>query len=87
MTEQKQRIEAEKKAKAMAKSMGEEMITVNMELFSPFVDFLKDFLRYFGSKKTLEDLCREMIYEQVGYLYNELHDFADKSHFLETKDW
>jgi hypothetical protein len=83
MTEQK--TEAEKKA--MAKVMGGEMITVKVELFQPYVEFMKGYLAFFGSKKSLEDLCREIIYEQTEYLCNELYEFADKSHFLETKDW
>jgi hypothetical protein len=84
-TEQKQRTEAEKKD--MARIMGGELIELKIELFSPYVDFMKEYLAFFGAKKSLEDLCREIIYEQVGYLYNELHDFADKSHFLDSQAW
>lgn len=66
----------------------DEMVTVQVDLFSPFVDFMKDYLAFFGSKKTLEDLCREMIYGDVGNLYNELHGWLETavSH-IETVDF
>ncbi len=88
-TEQKQDTkETAETKKALAKIMGGEMITVNVQLFSPFTKFLEEYLRFFGSKKTLEDLCRDIIYEQTGYLYNELQDFAaTDGHFLASADW
>ena len=64
------------------------MVTVPVDMFSPFVDFMKDYLAFFGSKKTLEDLCREMIYDDVKNLYNELDGWLESavSH-VETADF
>ena len=85
-TEQKETAKA-KRDKAFAEVMGGELVEVKLVLFSPFVDFLKEYLRFFGAKKTLEDLGREMVYEQAEYLYNELDAFANSSHFIDRKDW
>jgi hypothetical protein len=68
--------EGERK-EAIAKLSGGEMVIVHVDMFSPFVDFMKDYLAYFGSQKTLEDLCREMIYDDVKNLYNELHGWLE----------
>jgi post-segregation antitoxin (ccd killing protein) len=72
-----ERMTEEERKEAMAKLSGGEMVTVQVDLFSPFVDFMKDYLAYFGSKKTLEDLCREMIYDDVKNLYNELEGWIE----------
>jgi hypothetical protein len=86
MSEQEQRTETKKKETAKATSG--ELITVNVKLSQPFVDFMKEYLRYFGSKETLEDLCREIIYDKIGQLYDDLHAFAGtRGHLLETKNW
>lgn len=53
----------------------EKMTEVKVELSKPFVDFMKDYLAFFGSEQSLEDLCREMIYDDVKNLYNELHSW------------
>lgn len=79
--------EAERK-KTIAKLTGYEMVTVQVDVCSPFVDFMKDYLAFFGSRKTLEDLCRKMIYDDVENLFNELHSWIGTavSH-LETTDF
>jgi hypothetical protein len=72
----------------LTKAMDEEMIEVKVELFSPFVKFLKEYLSFFGCKKPLEDLLREMIYERTEYLFSELGGFVHgKSYFLNGGDW
>jgi hypothetical protein len=81
-------VEKEHKKTFAALSGGNEMVTVQMDMFSPFVDFMKDYLAFFGSKKTPEDLCREMIYDDVKNLYGELHGWLESalSH-VETTDF
>jgi hypothetical protein len=87
MTTEQKETAKEKKNKAFAKAMGGELVELKIEMFSPFVDFLKEYMSFFGAKKTLEDLCREMIYEQAEYLYNELDAFANSSHYIDREDW
>jgi hypothetical protein len=75
-------------AKAFSKVMGGELIEVKVQLFSPFVDFLKEYLAFFGNGKPIEDFCRQMIYEQLGFLHNELTKFADqRNHLLDANVW
>jgi hypothetical protein len=80
--------EKEHKKTFAALSGGNEMVTVQVDMFSPFVDFMKDYLAFFGSKKSLEDLCREMIYDDIKNLFNELHGWLGStvSH-VETVDF
>lgn len=73
---------------ALAKSSGGEIVDVTASLFSPFVDFVKDYMAFFGIKDSLEDYLRSMIYKEVRFLHNELTAFADeKKHLIDTTDW
>lgn len=83
-----ERMTEEEHKKAFRSLSDGEMVTVQVQMFSPFVDFMKDYLAFFGSKKSLEDLCREMIYDDVKNLYNELHGWLETavSH-IETVDF
>jgi hypothetical protein len=90
METETQKVEASKleSAKAFYKEMGGEIIEVKVQLFSPFVDFLKEYLAFFGNEKSIENFCREMIYEQLGFLHNELTKFADqRNHLLDSDKW
>jgi len=65
-----------------------EMIDLRISLFSPYVEFLKDYLRFFGSKDQLEILCMKIIYQKAGDLHRELTQFAEnKVHLLDDAEW
>ena len=86
--ERMRKMEKAETSKEVAKVLDGEMIEIKLELFSPFVKFLKDYLDFFGCKKTLETLCMEMIYEQSEILFCDLQSFVDvKRHFLESDSW
>ena len=36
----------------------------------PFANFLKDYLAFFGSNMSTEDLCQQMVYEESRRLHN-----------------
>jgi len=81
MNEEKAKLE---KAKAL-EALKDEMIPVNVSLFKPYHDFLKDYLKFFSSKQTIEDICRSMICDTVKYLYQELSDYVQYSgHRIES---
>ena len=64
------------------------MIIVSVDIFEPFYKFMQEYLLFFGSKKTIEDLCRQMIYGEVECLHQELTGFVKaNSHFIEGSDW
>lgn len=65
-----------------------EMVTVTVELYKPFYDFLKDYLAFFGSKQTMGDLYQQIIYEEARHLYSDLAEFAKESmHFVGKRNW
>jgi hypothetical protein len=67
---------------------GGEVIELKVPLFSPYVEFLKDYLTFFGSKDQLETLCMKIIYQKAGDLHRELTQFAEnKVHLLEGSEW
>lgn len=60
------------------------MVPVNVTLFKPFHDFIKEYLKFFNSKETLEDVCRSMICDAVKHLHRELDKFVDEpQHYVE----
>ncbi|MCW4018344.1 MAG: hypothetical protein NWF00_06660 [Candidatus Bathyarchaeota archaeon] len=64
------------------------MITVTLEVFEPFHDFLKKYLAFFGSKMTLEELIQQMVYEESRRLYSALTEFTnDNNHYVGKHSW
>lgn len=65
------------------------MIEVTVRFYEPFYNFMKEYLAYFGSEQTVEELCRMMIYESVKFLYKELEEFAYANSFrhIEKGSW
>jgi len=63
--------------KLAEKTLTANMIDVHVQLYEPFHNFMKEYLAFFGSEQTIEDLCRTMIYECVKLLYSNLEDFAE----------
>jgi len=71
--------------KALAKkTLEHNMIEVRIQLYEPFYKFMKDYLAFFGSKQSIEELGRIMIYQSVQTLYQKLEEFAkDPQNHLE----
>lgn len=70
------------------KTLEPNVVEVRISLFKPFYDFLKEYVQFFGSKRSIEDLCRIMIYEDVENLYRTLGKWLESevSH-IETEAW
>ena len=60
-----------------------EMVNVSVALYKPFYEFIKAYLAFFGSKQSVEDLCRSMIYKNTQALYSRLKGFP----FVEGQEW
>lgn len=60
-----------------------EMIAVTVTLYKPFYDFLKAYLDFFGSKQSMEDICRSIIYTDIQALYEGLQSQP----FVDESDW
>jgi hypothetical protein len=63
-----------------------EPVQVRITLMSVFLDFIKEYQRFFGCKETLEMFCLDAIYEKVRTLNGDLEKFAG-THSLNTADW
>ena len=72
---------AEKASKEQV--MSSKMIVVNVRLYEPFHKFIEQYLAFFGSKQTVEELCRTMIYNDVNFLFRELEEFLSAT-FVKT---
>jgi Arc/MetJ-type ribon-helix-helix transcriptional regulator len=73
-------LEQTKQSPESKKSFGEnlQLITLQIQLAKPFVDFIEDYRRYFGCEYSTELICMSMIYSQVKRLFNELDSYARK---------
>jgi hypothetical protein len=72
----------------MEKPKETKMIPVSTEIAEPFHNFLKDYLAFFGSNMTIDDLCRQMIYEESRRLHSALTEFVkDDSHYVGERPW
>lgn len=62
------------------------MVQVTVTLYEPFYKFIKEYLAFFGDKKSIEEMCRTMICDDVKHLYHTLHQYLDSevSHIEET---
>lgn len=63
-----------------------ELVHLNITMNSPFLDFIREYLRFFGCKDNLETFCMKAIYEKVQSLNGDLTKFAG-THGLNTFDW
>jgi hypothetical protein len=69
-------------------NLGGHMLQVRVELFSPFADFIRQYLAYFGDKKTLQEFCMEAVYDKVRAIEGDLRDFTrDKKHLVSSMNW
>jgi hypothetical protein len=63
-----------------------ELVRLNIPVMSPFIDFIREFLRFFGCKDDLETFCMKAIYARVQSLNGDLEKFAG-THDLNPRDW
>jgi hypothetical protein len=63
-----------------------EPVELKITLMNPFVDFIKEYLRFFGCKDDLETFCMKAIYARVQTLNGDLERFAG-THDLSRSDW
>jgi len=65
--------------KKLSKALGFEILELRIPLCKPFYDFLKEYLQFFGSKQSVENLCTMMINDNVTRLYQDLQQWiSDK---------
>ena len=65
-----------------------QIVQVNVLLYAPFVDFIRDYLAYFGSKDTLETFCMKAVYDKCGLLEYDLTEFVkNQAHNLNAEGW
>ena len=70
------------------KTLKSNMVEGHVILYGPFYSFMKEYLAFFGSKQTVEGICRAMICDSVGLLYQELDEFASNPHkHIEKGAW
>jgi len=63
-----------------------EPVQLQITVMSPFLDFIKEYMRFFGCKDKLETFCMKAIYAEVQRLNGALEKFAG-THGLMTSDW
>lgn len=62
-----------------------EKVGVQVELYKPFYDFLREYMAFFGVKCSMENFCRQLIHDRINSLYDDLNKFANDNVLLE--DW
>lgn len=55
-----------------------DMVPVNTSIDKDTLRFLKEYLAFFGSDMSIEDLARQMIYEEAQYLHGALKEFLSE---------
>jgi hypothetical protein len=76
----------EKLKEQFKQAMGGELQEFKITVFSPFTDFAKDYMKYFGEKGTIEDFFMSLIYRGLGNLHEDLSAFVHESKHLLDKD-
>jgi hypothetical protein len=74
----------------IAKAMGGNLITVNVQLFEPYVKFAKEYMEFFNVKETFEIFCMRLIYHELERLHRNLTGFVedkDQESFIHGTDW
>jgi hypothetical protein len=81
-------LDRQKANKALKEALGDNMLTVQVMLFGPFVDFIEKYRQFFGSPNSLEQFCRQAIYDKVNALHKDLREFVEtKTHMLDSDAW
>lgn len=64
------------------------MVQITLEISESFHNFLKEYLAFFGSGMTLEDLAQQMIYNESRHLHSALTEFVqDDTHYVGRATW
>ena len=64
------------------------MIPLTVDVSESFYLFMKEYLTFFGSQQTVEDLCRQMIYSEIRRLHVDLSEFVkNDSHHVGEIPW
>lgn len=64
------------------------MILVSTKIAEPFHNFLKEYLAFFGSGMTVEDLIQQIVYEESRRLHDELTAFVEiDTHYVGKHPW
>ncbi len=69
---------AKQNIKDAALPKAKEIVTLTIDLYQPYTDFLQNYLEFFGSKQSLEAFCREAVYQKTRNLAQQLYSFAEK---------
>ena len=70
------------------KAIAPKMVKVQIELYEPFYNFIKEYLAYFGSDKTIEVFSMQAVYDKIKMIYTNLEEFACEEHRqIEPKEW
>jgi hypothetical protein len=68
--------------------LGGEMIQLKITVFSPFLNFIREYLSFFGDKQTLETFAMKAVYDKCNILHSDLTQFAEnKMHLLDPDAW
>ncbi len=68
--------------------LGGEMVQLKITVFSPFLNFIREYLQFFGDKQTLETFCMQAVYDKCNILHSDLTQFAkNKIHLLDPDAW
>lgn len=63
------------------------MVPVATEITEAFHNFLKDYITFFGTHMTVEDLVQQMIYHEAQRLQMEIAAFTEEDHYVGTRPW
>jgi len=68
--------------------LGGKMVQLRIPIFSPFLNFIREYLSFFGDKQTLETFCMKAVYDKCNILHSDLTQFAEnKVHLLDPDAW
>jgi hypothetical protein len=88
--ENKTELKQNQKMKAFCKVMGCEMITVPVGLYSPYVEFAKEYMRFFNIKDDLSIFLMRLVYDGLERLQRDLTEFVhdkESKHFVDGTAW
>ncbi len=70
------------------KDLDLKMVPLKIELAKPFINFIEEYLKFFGSHYTIEDYCRIIICNETKIMFNDLKNFiGSPENFLDTSDF
>jgi hypothetical protein len=70
-----------------AETKEEKFKLIKTELYEPFAGFLLEYLRFSGEKCSLDDFCRQIIYQYARKLYLQIRGLATKQPLDLSEAW